>query len=143
MAFRRFARKKLGSWLWPSLAGPLVGMWCALLLRAIFFGGSKLGLIAWLPLGTGIAGCLALTLLLTDLCLVLLRARVPPTGARAWFVALMAPVPLLFVWEFLRPPLLSTPMHHAGMLAVSLLLTTVPLRLLTSARPGSGFRFGG
>lgn len=112
-------------------------------MRVLLFDGTKLGLVAWLPLGTGIAVCLALTLLLTDLCLVLLRTRVPPTGARAWLSALLSPLPLLLVWEFLRPPLLSTPMHHAGMLGISLLLTAVPLRLLTSGRPGSGFRFGG
>ncbi len=143
MPVKMFARKKLASWLWPSVAGPIVGMWLTLLVRALVFNGSTWGLVAWLPLGTGIAAALVVTLVLTDLCLVVLRQRIPPVGARAWISGMLAPAPLLALWEVLRPPLLSAPMHHAMMLAAALMLTAVPLRLLTSPKLGSGFRFGG
>ena len=143
MPVKMFARKKLANWLWPSVAAPVLGMWLTLLLRAVFLGGSKWGLVGWLPLGTGIAAALGVTLILTDLCLVVLRQRIPPVGARAWVSGLLAPAPLLVLWDVLRPPLLSAPMHHALMLAAALILTAVPLRLLTSPKLGSGFRFGG
>lgn len=140
---KRFVRRRLSAWLAPALLAPVLGAWLWLFLRAWFFGGSRVGLLAWMPIGTGVALLLGVCLLLTDLSLVALRLRLPPTGWRAWVSGSTAAVVTLILWDWLRPVWYAAAGRQLFALALSVVAAAVLTRLFTSPRPRTGFRFVG
>lgn len=138
---KRAATRKLGSWLVPTVLGPIAGMVLLLIARVALGSGSALGLLGWLPVGLGAAVALAIALLLTDVLLLALRLRLPPTGARAWLASSAAVLPFGLCWSLLRPPLLSSPWSHVLAVAAALILAALGTRLLGSPRTSAGMRF--
>ncbi len=99
---------RLGRWLCPALFGPLFSIWLFVTVSVLLgqwdpklgkWGSWMLGMI----FGTFVGGGLGVTLLLVDAVLLRLRARLLPTGGRAWAMGLSAPLLLFGVWSVWRP----------------------------------------
>jgi hypothetical protein len=137
-------KRRLAAWLVPTLVAPVLSSVLLVTVSELNAGLSFFVVMRWLALSAVAAAAaagLSLSLILVDWALLLLRRRIPPTGARAWISGLAAPIPAYGLWLLFRPPLLSTPLTHALALAGAIVLAAIAVRLVTSLRPGRRFRF--
>jgi FtsH-binding integral membrane protein len=133
--------KRVLPWLLPTLLAPLVGAWLYVFVVAqVVSLPIRIPTLAWL-IAASVAGGLAFLvgcmMAATDVALLKLKLREPPTGWRALLMGVLSPLPVLFAWQKLVkfaitgwPQLLLT--FFLPMLAVALVS-----RLVLGTRPDS------
>lgn len=125
--------KRVAPWLAPTLIAPMIG--AALY---VFLVSQTLDLPIPVPtfvwviaaaIASGFSLAVGAMMAATDMALLKLKLRHPPTGWRAWAMGLIAPAPVLFAWQKLLtfpiglPRLLLT--FFVPMIAVALVMRFV------------------
>lgn len=89
------------AWLAPTVLGTMLSNWTLLLALELLLGGQQAGRAAhglWFPgiltilLGTSLGLGLTLISLLSDVLLLKLKERPPPTGRRGWLLSLLTTI---------------------------------------------------
>jgi hypothetical protein len=131
--------KRIAPWLLPTLVAPMIGavLYVALVAQVVDLP-VRVPTFVWV-LAAGAASAVSLVIggmmAMTDVALLKLKLRTPPTGWRVWAMGLLAPMPVLFTWQKLvRFAVTGLPQFllafFAPMLAVALVA-----RLVLGARP--------
>jgi len=95
--------KKVAPWLLPTLLGPIVG--ACVYVAAVAATVSlpiPIPTFVWVvaaAVASGFAFAVGMVMVATDMALLKLQLRQPPTGWRAWLMGVVAPIPVLFTWQ--------------------------------------------
>jgi hypothetical protein len=133
--------KRIAPWLLPTLLGPIIGASAYVLLVS---SGSAVPWYLWLVVA-GIASALSVfvgaLMAITDVVLLKMKMRTPPTGWRAWAMGIAAPVPVLWCWQALLKlaigalPALPVLWQLVAAFMVPMLGVAVALRVALGTRP--------
>jgi hypothetical protein len=133
--------KRIAPWLLPTFIGPVIGACSYVFLIA---QGSAVPWLAWLVvagIASGLSMIVAVLMALTDVTLLKLAMRQPPTGWRAWAMGIAAPVPVLWCWQKLLKLALGAlpalPVLWQMVLAfiLPMLIVAIGMRLVLGTRP--------
>lgn len=130
--------KRVASWLAPTLIAPMIG---AALYVFLVSRGSDLPIpaFAWVlagALASGVSFIVGSMMAVTDVALLKLKLREPPSGWRAWAMGLIAPAPVLFAWQ----KLLTFPIGMTRLLLtffLPMLVVALVMRITLGTRPGT------
>jgi hypothetical protein len=95
--------KRIAPWLLPTFIAPMVGaaLYVLLIARTVDLP-IKLPLAVWIiaaVVASGFSLLIGGMMAFTDVALLKLKLREPPTGLRVWLMGLLAPMPVLFTWQ--------------------------------------------
>lgn len=141
------ALTKLGPWAWPTLLGPFLPGWALVTWAAVVGDEQSVGsavqsvmpffdVDGWalaMFLVSMMSAVVAFHLVVVDVLLLRMRLRALPTGGRAWFSGLLAPIATVLAWVVLP----SGDGGAGSVLTVALgfLLGALVVRLLLGKRP--------
>ncbi|MCA9622531.1 MAG: hypothetical protein KC731_26090 [Myxococcales bacterium] len=95
--------KRVLPWLLPTLVAPALGAWLYVLIAAnVVSLPIRVPTFAWLIAGviaSSLASVVGVMMAATDVALLKLKLREPPTGWRVWLMGIAAPMPVLFAWQ--------------------------------------------
>lgn len=133
--------KRIVPWLLPTLIGPLLGACLYVLLVAkVVSLPIPIPTFAWVVaavIASSLAFVVGCMMVATDVALLKMKLRSPPTGWRAWAMGIAAPLPVLFAWQKLVkfaitgwPQLLLT-------FFLPMVLVALASRILLGTRPAT------
>jgi hypothetical protein len=131
--------KRIAPWLLPTFIAPMLGasLYVLLISRAVELP-IKVPTVVWIiaaMVASGVSLVIGFMMALTDVALLKLKLREPPTGWRVWLMGMMAPTPVLFTWQ----KLLRFAMHGVvpALIAffVPMLIVALVTRLFLGTRP--------
>ena len=131
--------KRIAPWLLPTLVAPMLGaaLYVALVAQVVDLP-VRVPTFVWV-LAAGVASAVSLVIgammAMTDVALLKLKLRTPPTGWRVWAMGLLAPMPVLFTWQkLIRFAVTGLPQFLLAFFAPMLVVALVA-RLVLGARP--------
>ena len=133
---------KLGPWAWPTLLGPFLPGW-ALVTWAALVGEESMvhayfdvdGWALAMLIVSVVSAVVAFHLVVTDVFLLRLKWRALPTGGRAWFGSMLAPIATVIAWAVL--PSGDGGARSVRTAVLGFALGAFSVRLLFGRKPGA------
>ena len=127
--------KKIWPWLLPTLVAPMLGA-CVY----VFFvsRGSSIPAVAWIVaacVASALSFFVAMMMAVTDVALLKMKLRMPPTGWRAWLMGLVAPMPVLWCWQKLIKFAITGIPQLILTFLLPMLLVALVMRVFLGTRP--------
>ena len=133
--------KRVAPWLLPTLFAPMIGA-CAyvLLVSQIVDLPIAVPRFVWFiaaALASGLSLAVGMTMAVTDVALLKLKLRTPPTGWRVWAMGALAPIPVLFLWQKLIRVAITGVPQFLLVLLLPMLFVAIASRFVLGTRPDS------
>ena len=131
--------KRVIPWLLPTLIGPLVGACLYVFVVAqVVSLPVPVPTFAWVvaaAIASGLAFVVGCMMVATDVALLRLKLRTPPTGWRAWAMGIAAPLPVMFAWQKLVKYAISGWPQLLVTFFLPMLVVALASRVLLGTRP--------
>ena len=131
--------KRVVPWLLPTLLGPLVGACLyVLVVSQVVDLPIPVPTFAWViaaVIAAGFSFGVGCTMVATDVALLKLKLRTPPTGWRAWAMGVAAPLPVLFAWQKLVKYAITGWPQLFATIFLPMLVVALASRVLLGTRP--------
>jgi hypothetical protein len=133
--------KRIAPWLLPTLVAPMVGaaLYVALVSRVVDLP-VRVPTFVWViaaAAASGVSLVIGSMMAVTDVALLKMKVRTPPTGWRVWVMGLLAPTPVLFTWQKLIRFAITGVPHFLLAFFAPMLVVAIVARLLLGTRPAS------
>lgn len=95
--------KRVAPWLLPTLVAPMLGACLYVFILSntvdVPFPVPRWAWLIAAGVACGLSFMVGSTMAFTDFALLKLKLREPPTGWRVWAMGILAPLPVLFLWQ--------------------------------------------
>ena len=130
--------KRVAPWLLPTLISPILGS--SLFVFLVSTAYPQVPTWAWVVAGliaSGFAVVVGGMMAATDVALLKLKLREPPTGWRVWVMGALAPLPVLWSWKYLLKFAISGLPQFLLTFFLPMLIVALVLRFTLGTRPAN------